>query len=274
MNTEVITALGYTWLALPREDILPLMLLEKTSEGFFRRMTNSILGIAPSAEALPSDIFDLFPEKTEKGSYPKCNAPKLSTAFSGEDIVSKNSGFMFSGKEEIFDLANAELMSELSKVKKLRYSFKAPQVIDTNIIKVEQHLNVNSLNDKAAGFAEKVKMGALYVITEVLQTKEFSVRDGSSLKVDAKGEIKVEEEKVGALKANASIDSDSSDSNKLVYKNERAVTFALKAFKIFYNKNTEQYSLSKEPIRIVRSEEDNAFDSEGLNTPRIEALLD
>ena len=173
MKTGIISNLGYTWLALPRENILPLMLLEKSPEGFFSRIRNSIFGIASEAEALSSDIFDLFPKKSSRGRYPKCNPPVLSSTFAGEDLVSKSGGFIISGKEAIFGAVNAKLMGKLSKAKKLRYSFKEPKLIDSNIIQIEEHINRHQLNDKAAGFAQKAKNGQLFIITEVLQTNEF-----------------------------------------------------------------------------------------------------
>lgn len=247
MKTSIIEQSGYTWVALPREGILPFTLLEQTQEGFFKRITNAVLGIAPTANALEADIFSFFP--TSGRSDLRIKQAENVASFKGYDILSVKAGYMVSNLE-----GNTEAKTKISQATKRLYNFQNLQILKTHTeILLEEHLNFNKPNTQALGFLEKLQNGKMYVVVEVLQTTEFSVQDASDFEISGTVTAEAIEGYLAKIKASASFEE--SKSQKLAYKGDKPVTFALKAYKILYEKDKngkEKYTLSKTPLRDVR----------------------
>ncbi|TAF66903.1 MAG: hypothetical protein EAZ55_04330 [Cytophagales bacterium] len=159
---NIINKLGYTWVALPKPNLLPLSILERTERGFFKK----IFGGEDNAESLSAGLFDLFPQKSGRGVLPKINSEQEIPNFKGHDILESDAGL----KLDVFKkIGNAE--AKLSQAKKLLYSFEQPKRIDTNVVLLEDYLNLHKKPETLTGFMEKVHKGSIYVVTEVLQTK-------------------------------------------------------------------------------------------------------
>ncbi len=250
---SIISQLGYTWLQLPKPQFLPLGILEKTEVGFFKSLTNKLFGVEESADSLNADIYSLFPKKTKSGVYPKISLPQNVPFFKGSDILSVGAGFNLSGLKNIAG-TNADVAGKLKAATKLLYNFKTPQVLNTNVVLLEEYLNLHKKAESVSGYMQKVQDGKIYVITEVLQTTEFSIRDASDFDSNSSINAEILEGYMGKLSVNNSIKN--SENDELSYKNAEPITFALKAYKILYNAEKNYYSLSKVTLKQVRGTHD------------------
>ena len=262
MQPSIIQQLGYVWLALPQEGILPLTVLEQIPQKVFQVFN------APSLTSTNGDIFDLFKKPTSGGKIPERSEPKEVPDFKGHDIVSAGAGFDIEGLKAIPQLANANLSGKFTSVSKLLYSFSNVKRISTNIILLEEFINLAKVTD-SHGYQTKLKDGKIYVITDVLQATEFKIRDASDFVMDGKLDVSAVEGYLAKLSANAGGHRD--DSNTMSYKNEAPITFAIKARKIQYIPETEKYSLSIKRIKVVRTLAD--IESVMLEMPDGESLV-
>lgn len=269
MNLSIISDMGYTWLYPPKEGVLPLMLLERIEVGLLKRLVNTLFGIPESAENIHADIFSLFPKPSTAGRFPKVSAAKKSSEFKGQDVLDNKAGFDIDLLEGLLPEGKAQIKSELKDAKKLIYDFKSPtwRHIDTPIL-LEEYLNLTPPSTHAYGFVEKLQSGKIFVITEILQTNSFTVRDASGFTLEGKVDAKALEDYLGALEAHAKVGGNSSV--KLSYKGEEPITFGLRASKILYDKETKRYSLSRRPLENVRSLD--GFDNEGLESEVIRLI--
>lgn len=249
MNSSIVQKKGYTWVVLPREGILPLTLLEQSSKGMFKRIRDLFSGAAHDVDILHADLFSLFP-KPKKGKVPKIDHEQSISFFKGKDVVETGAGFDFKGLEN-FQAVNAGAAANISKARKLMYEFTDPilRAVNSDIL-LEEHLNIYKPETKAAGFLEKLQEGKIYVIVEVLQTKNFVVRDASDFEFS--GEISADAIEGYLAKAGAEAHRDKDKSNTVAYTGDKPVTFALKASRILYDKQTDSYTLKKEKPATAR----------------------
>lgn len=258
MKPSIIEQKGFTWVALPREGVEPFILLEKVSNGVFQRIKNAvleILGMPLSVSTLNADVFSLFPKPKGRGQKPELSPPKEVAFFKGHDILDAEAGIDFKSFEDLEIIGSAEAKVNLQKARKLLYNFKEPQQVSVNSeVILEGHLNRNKPNTKAVGFLEKLRSGNLYVATDVLQTTSFHIQDASDFSIEGDIDLQAVESYIAQLKAVGKYDSQNKD--KVGYKGETPVTFALKASKILYNNNTGHYSIRYTPLKDVRSLED------------------
>jgi hypothetical protein len=244
---NIISQLGYTWVALPKPELLPLSILERSERGFFKK----IFGGKDSAESLSADIFDLFPKKSAKGAYPKINPAQDAPNFKGHDILESDTGLKLDAFKKT---GNAE--AKLSLSKKLLYSFEKPKRVDTNVVLLEEYLNLQKKAETLSGFMEKVHQGSIYVITEVLQTQAFTLQAIT----DLNSSLELSAEQLAELSQNLKKEQD----NQMTYESEVPVTFALKAYKILYNSEKNYYTLSKVTLKQVRSNADFQTNGESV----------
>jgi hypothetical protein len=248
MNPSIIQQQGYVWLMQPREGVSPLHLMEKTTEGFFKRLFTK----NESAEILNSDVFSMFPKQSKRGNYPEISKPKNVPFFKGYDILDLKSDSNIKSSDEIPLVGKMEASVKLAINSKLLYTFKdiTRLHVETEVL-LEEHLNLNQPNRKAVGFFEKLQSGNMFVITEILQTTEFSVNEASDFSFN--GSISADAiQKYIELKT--ALEKSNEKNQTISYKNEKPVTIAIKAFKILYNKDKQQYSLSKTSLTTVRGD--------------------
>jgi len=260
MEPGIIQKQGYSWVALPKEGILPLILLEEKSRGFFGRIASSIFGSADSGEVINSDIFDLFP-KPGSGSSPEVSPVKASAFFKGHDILNSKVKLELEGLEAIKEVGDASVKAQIKKAKRRLFSFKPVnyQHVETEIL-LEEHLNLHKPVINAPGFLKKLKENKLFVVTEVLLTSKFTVRDATDF--DISGGISASAIDGYLAKLEASASRERERENKMVYEGAKAVTFAIKASRILYDEDTDSYSLNKERLKGTRDSFE--LDSEDL----------
>ncbi len=250
---SILNSKGYTWLVLPREGVKPLTLLEQTKENWFKRIFRKLTGGAGEAEALNADLFDLFP-KSEGAQLPKVSRKKGEVPnFAGQDIRANGGGVDFTTAKELKMVGAADVKAKLSNSEKLLYEFPEyhRRYIQSEVI-LEEYLNENKPSGKAPGFLEKLQSGRIFVVTEVLVTTKFSVKDASDFEAAGSVDAQALQGYLAKLRASGKRTDNTVDS--LGYEGETPLTFALKAFRILYNKDKDQYYLSRSPIPTTRDE--------------------
>ncbi|MEZ4772496.1 MAG: hypothetical protein R3D00_04875 [Bacteroidia bacterium] len=257
MNSSIVQKKGYTWVVLPKEGILPLTLLEESSVGLFKRLRNLLPGAQHNLEVYSESLFDLFP-KPAQGKIPKVSKAKAIAFFKGKDVVETGGGFELKGLQH-FKALNAGAEANIKKARKLLYDFTDPKLYDiSNRVLLEEHLNLCKPETKAPGILRKLKSGKLFVVTDVLQTQNFLIRDASDFELS--GDISADAIEGYLAKAGADVHRDKDKSNTVAYEGEKPVTFAIKASRILYNEEDDSYTLRREKSATVRGV------AEGLNT--------
>ncbi len=256
MEPSIIQQNGYVWIALPREGILPLTILEQSKENILKRIGNFISGTLDSAEALNANLYSLFPKPT-RGKVPKSSNPEEVAFFKGHDVLNVKAGIAVNALEKLPIVANAKVLSKLAVSTKLLFSFKNIKRLHVdNDILLREHISISKSTIQSADTIEKLQTGKMYVVSEVLQTTEFTVRDASDF--SSTNEISADAiDDFISLQAN--LESEKESDQKLAYKGELPITFALKAYKILYDKG--KYTLSKSPLKIVRGEQKEVSES-------------
>jgi hypothetical protein len=249
MEPSIIQEYGYTWVALPKESLLPLTLLEKGKAGFFRRLFN----LSTTASGINSTIFDLFP-KPLQGKSITLEPAKKAPFFNGFDMSKKGAGLSVKGLKGLQGVGNVDAEGSLDQASMLLYSFKSPVVIGIHTeVLLEEHLNLTPVNANVPGFLDKLRNGELYVVTEVLQCQEFSVEDGSSFKIDGNANVETLNGQLGEFKGSGTVDNKLS--KVLTYMGTAPLTFALKArqIKVRELNGKTQYGLFEATLKQVRS---------------------
>lgn len=257
---SIISELGYTWVKLPKSELLPLSILEKLDTGFFRNLTNKLLGVPDSLESSYATLKELLPPTGINHKLPKASKREEIPNFKGHDILSAKAGLEVSGFKS---MGNAEAKSNIQKARKLLYEFKKPTRSYVKPFLVEEYLNLQKKPETLSPLRESLQEGNLYVVIEVLQTKEFSLQDASDFEISGN----VSANLLAEYKASATMDKEVE--NQMSYQSKKPVTFALKAYKLCYNEDTKRYSLSKTKIKSVRSEGE-IKEAEGLKESMIE----
>jgi hypothetical protein len=253
METSIIQQEGYVWISHPREGIMPLSLIETDNQNSIQRVWNNLFDVPQEASALPADIFSLFP-KPKRGQVPTVNEkPKEAAFFKGHDILGVKAGVIVKTIEKLSFAGTAKAFSNIEVADKLLFSFKNVNLYGVeNIILLEEHINIAKPSSKAPGFLEKLQNGCIFVVTEVLQTNDFVVRNVGKSQYSGKIEADAIKDFVNA---EASLDAETESDEKIAYKGEKYVTFALKAFKILYDEKENNYKLRNKPLKIVRGKD-------------------
>ena len=250
MQPNIINQYGFSWFSLPREDILPLTLLEKRNESLLQRISTFLFGMKESANAFNADIFTLFP-KPERGHVPKVTKPRPVADFKGFDIINIKSNLDLQGLKSVPLLSGPKISSELKSASKLLYTFKdVSQISVDNEVALEDHLNITPPMNATSAYMEKLKEGCIYIITDVLQTTEFTIQDVTGLTFDNAIDIKSIQD-YATIQTN--LKSTSENKMQISHKGASALTFAIKASKIIFKERTNNFSLKKTELRFVRN---------------------
>ncbi|MDX2249695.1 MAG: hypothetical protein SF052_23125 [Bacteroidia bacterium] len=246
----IIQQLGYTWVALPTEDIKPLTLLEIASPGILKRIKNTFTGAKPETKILPSTLFSLFPQPLE-GEIPKPRRAKAVASFKGKDLVESGAGFDLEGLESFKKIVHAGASGHISKAKKWLYEFESPRLTDIDPTQIEKYINRNQPDRDLPGFLEKLKDNRLFVITHILHTKAFSVRNVNEFSIN--GEISADaiEGHLAGLSADVNRQKDSTES--LSYTGTKPLTFAIRASRIWFDPEKDTFSLNDQSLSGSRS---------------------
>ena len=241
---SILKQLGYVGLAYPNPTIKPLAILERTNNNIFKFFTKAKL------ENLHSDLFDIF---EEDGILPKVKKPVDVPEFGGQDLLENKAGLQAKLLEKMGFAGNAQLASKLENATKFLYEFKNPQKFFVNSVTLSEFVNSAKLKNENSDSADKVKQGVIYVVTEILVTKNMKITDGSSFEIG--GELSGDVLAEATLKVEANHNNESARS--LTYENEKPIVFALKVKQIFYDKDKRRFSMTDREVEIVRGHEDD-----------------
>ena len=263
MEPSIIQELGWIWLVHPREGVNPLTLLESDEKGVIKRIVERVFkrDSKEIATALNFDIFALFPKKGA-GKKPKISKPMEVASFKGHDILSVQAGVTLKTVEGLSGIGSAAAISNLKVADKLLFSFEnVERFYADNEILLEKYIRVTKPDKDAESYIKKLQNGQIYVVTEVLTTTAFEIRNASEFQISGKLEADAVS-KFAKLKIENEVKTDSD--SLISYKKYKPVTFALKASKILYNKDKNTFSISKKPLKVVRS--GNKIEAELLQT--------
>jgi hypothetical protein len=260
MKPSIIEQLGFYWLELPRESVLPLSLVEKDKSNLFNRLRKKIFSVNDDVSVLSDSLFDLFPFKGN-GKIPAVGPEQSTSFFDGYDVfdMEANANATTANYMPLIDTATMDL--KLKKAKKLLYKFEDVKQLQINsVILLEEYINISKPVTNSPGYLKKLRNNELFIVTEVLQTNSFSVQDASDYIFDTATNVKSINEYL-SLKAKLNIAEE--HQNRIQFKREKSVTFAVKLSKIIFNSSKDNYTLSKTPVRSVKG--DSKLDFEYFN---------
>ena len=163
-----------------------------------------------------------------------------------------NSDIAIKTLEGLSVLAKGKVSSQIKVSTKLLFSFKnVKQVHVDNEILFREFISISKPSIKSEEILNKLQKGKLFIVSEVLQTTDFTVRDASDFEIS--GNLQAEAiEKFASLKANVNAEKESDLKISYEGENKPPITFAIKAYRILHKDG--KYSLDKTTLKIVRGE--------------------
>lgn len=223
---------GYALVVLPAEDLKPLYLLEKVSNG--------------SAQNIHSHIKDLFEPKGKPLPSVTKNAKAPSELKSSENVdLSAGANFNFLKALLRFFSGSASVSTSLQNQGAVQLQMKDLRKDYVSLIELESFIQ-QARPVITESYLQKLEKGELFVITEVLKTVHFTM--GEEKKNDFKVNAGVQSPELADAKADISY---TKERDSLMEGNDVAV--GLKAYQLFYRngKYTLKYA---DQIQTVRGE--------------------
>jgi len=252
-NPSILQQLGYTWLALPKEGLMPLQIIQKEPVGFFRWIS----GKNKEGRVLTSTaLFDLFPPP-EGFTALNPNGPKAVAKISGHDLLEVEGSKTIEGLKAFQAVANIESKQEFELAKKLLYDFRQPQSFEVNYAAIEKFINKNEVDQSLSGLWDSLIKGKLYVVLEALQTSSLSVQVANDFSYN--GHLSAEAISGYVAKVEAEAARDHKTASKLEVTGNNPVTFAIKMAQIKYKNSKYQLDVQN-PLVTVRSGGSNEVD--------------
>ena len=241
---ESLRKLGYTSLSIPAENVKPLTLLLRTSKGVVENLNESI-------DELWQPVNLAKPAVSEDGD--------MAGQVSGFDTLDLKLEGNFNFLQALTKIFSSGLKASLSldKSKKVKFKLEDPKNNTISIIKLDAFLQDAKLNTAAKSILERLQDGDLYVVTEILKAKSFSVEKGNAIEFKGEASIPVKEIVDASVKTGIGSDRET----MIGYNGDHYLTFGFKAFKIYCKgdlERGEQVSFrirEADDIKIYRSEE-------------------
>lgn len=245
--------LGYTWASLPSTDILPLQLLVRTGAGVAEQMNTNL-----SKLFVPKNLPVPLP------SLDKQLPAELNLSQTLDASVAVNASFLQNLLRIFSGDAGASFAWEKHSSINLMLNGAKKQVVD--LLDLDSYMHDANVNQAAQSFVEKLKSDQLYIITEIIKTKSFTItmEKGSSTEAELEVPTKVATGKVKIGKSN--------DGKLLMTTNsDDELTVAIRAVRIFFDKpgflsgKSGKFRLSsEEKLEIMKGEEN--FPAENLDS--------
>jgi len=240
---ESLRKLGYTSLSIPAENVKPLTLLLRTSRGVVENLNETI-------EELWQPVNLATPAVSEDGD--------MAGQVSGFDTLDLKMEGNFNFLQALTKIFSSTLKASLSfdKNKKVKFKLENPKNNTISIIKLDAFLQDAKLNTSAQSIIERLQDGDLYVVTEILKAKSFSVEKGNAVVFKGEAEIPLKDVVDASLKTGI----ESEKETMIGYNGDQYLTFGFKAYKIFYKEDPGKGAPSfrireAEDIKIYRGEE-------------------
>ncbi len=210
--------LGYTWASLPSTDIRPLQLLVRTGPGVAEQMNTDL-----SKLFVPNNV------PVPLASLDRDLPAELNLSQKLDATVSANASFL----QNLLKIFTGDVSASVSWDKHasvdMTLNNARKQVVD--LIDLDSYIHDATVNKAAQSFVEKLKSDQLYVITEIIKSKSFSVsmEKGTDAEIAAEiptqvatGKVKIGKDNSGKLLMTANSDKD--------------LTVAIRAVRIFFDK--------------------------------------
>ena len=244
---------GYVLLSLPSNQVQPLGLLtfqSKTAANSTGAQINNIFVDSEVPLPLVSEDFVVSSD--------------INKSISVDVSISGNLSLL----EGLLDFLKISALFKLEKNKSVRIHLLGAKKNTVNEVELDAYINSSKLNTKAKAFMEILQNNELYVVTDILKCKKYSLE--SIDKKDSKTEFKVDAPKIGDV--SVEVHSGKNITDNSVYEGDDYITIALKAYRIYYTKDKdtgeESYRIRKDDVlKIVLDDED--FPGEMLDTETI-----
>lgn len=244
---------GYTLLSLPTDQVQPLGILTFEKKGIVNTTAVRIDNLFSESEValpVPPDDFSVSSD--------------VSKTLTLEVNVDNHLSLL----EGLLKFLKFSTSFKLDKNKSVKIHLLEAKKRPVNEFQLDAYISSAKVNEKGKAFVELLRNDELYVITDVLLCKKFSMEyaDGKAMEIAAKAEAAA----VGDL--DIKVDTKKTASDITTNEGEKYITIGVKAYRIFFikDKNTgeESYRIRKDDkIDIVLDDED--FPGEMLNAPTI-----
>lgn len=254
---ESIRNLGYTLLTIPAEDVKPLTLLAKTSKGVVGSLGSSIEELWEPVDLRPPAV---------SGDV---GLPSLLSGSEKLDLKVDTNFNLLKALTSIFS-ADASASFKLEKTGIASFELVEPKKNNINIIKLDAFLQDAKLRKEAESTIENLEDGDLYIVTEIIKAKEFTVEVEAELDSEAKLNAPIK----NVVEAGGNVVLEKSKKSAARYKGDQYLTFGFKAYKVFRKKgifstNPGAFRIRlAEDIKIYKGEEE--FPGEKLTAESIE----
>jgi len=230
---------------------MPLDLLYKSGKGKIERMN--------------SPLYELFLPKTKTWPSIKKNK-KLSNSLTSEEVLDLSIDADVSLLKALIKLipVSASINTSIHKQKKTVIHLNDARSDEIGQLALDEYLQSAALNTNAKDTVDKMKSGELYVITETVKTKSYTVKNENS----GQSGFNVKASAKNIADAGIGIDTSKNTESGMAYSGDSYLTFCVKASRIKYDqsgffKKEVTYRLRKDE-NIVWVLGDEKFPSEAL----------
>lgn len=245
---NILSEYGYNLVALPKEDISPLMLLYKNNQG--------VSAVESTVDKLFAIADAPLPVISKNNNVTSIDGG-ASVVFDGEGGVS-----MLDWLLKTLKMGNFSAKTEIDRTNKVKITYENVKEDKVDLLSLDSFVSGSDpVEGKFNSFKEKLKDSELYVINSVLKSNSFSiaVEDAAGVKVDIEATVK------GIVDANVDISRNKNNEITLKHTNtDTFIVFAFKAQQIKYDqkkwwqlfkKNDAKFRLKDQQGVVLRSED-------------------
>ncbi len=249
--SKLLSEHGFNFVKMPR----PIHILDL----FAKDQTGHLIPVG--------NITDLFIKKTEELPENKIDQPVPSEigGLLDKKVDMKLSLSLLKG----FLPKSIGFESAFNNANNISFSFLDAQLDSTNLLQLDIFLNDANVQEKSQGYKDRLKDSEIYVVTDVLKSKSFSIEalgsNDASLKIDGP-----EIEKV--VEANAALKRSTENKAKIIYEGDTNLAIGIKAAQI--RNNRSWFTPWKELSFSLSSGEINKVRGESASAPQFEFLKD
>ena len=217
MNT--IRQSGFTLVSLPRADIKPLSLLLKTSKGVVERLNSPIKTLFEPVNMQPPSISKDVDLPSTFGGTEKM------------DLKTETNLSFLKGLLKAF-ASSATANFSLQNKNSINFKLEDAKTNFVDIIKLDAFIQDAQINEQAKTILERLKNDDLYVVTEVIKAKSFTLEDDAQADLSASLNVPVK----NVAEAKTELDIKKERTYKVENKDGVYCTIAIKAYQILYDK--------------------------------------
>lgn len=251
MATDNIS--GYCLLSMPSDQVQPLGLLSFQGKG-----------IANSTGVAVGDIFI----KSEIALPLISQDYNLSTTMSKSVAIEIAVDTHLSLLEGLLNFMKISASFKLKKSRSVRLNMFDAKKNMVNEFKLDAYINSAQINRISPAFTDMLLNNELYVITDILKCRKYSIEYTNNTKTDTALKAAVPAMAEGGL----SVQTGRADSDRAIYEGGDFITIGIKAYRIFYVKDDrtgeESFRIRlDDTIKTVKDDED--FPGEVLNADTV-----